>query len=262
VGLWLKGTKALPSNSLAVTVDDGYRDVFCNAYPIFRAHEIPVTIFLATDFLDRKCWLWVDRIEHAFRNTRLSKVRFSIPTGGSTEFCLDSTEDRQNAISAVKAAAKTMSNQQRISLLEYLPDLLKIDWPIELPEQYQPLKWDEVRQMSSHKIDFGAHTKTHPILSSLDGKQERLEEINGSKARIERELGKPVRHFSYPNGTWRDMEFETVDIVKKGGFCTAVVAQGGVNFRNADPYLLRRNTVEPTLPELFFGRYVTGFRRG
>src|SRR5688572_24324151 len=42
IGQCLKEGRPLPPNALAVTVDDGSRDFLINAYPIFRAHKIPV----------------------------------------------------------------------------------------------------------------------------------------------------------------------------------------------------------------------------
>src|SRR5260370_38623982 len=50
IGESLQTGKSLPHNSLAVTVDDGYRDFFLYAYPVFRNCQIPVTVFLVSDF--------------------------------------------------------------------------------------------------------------------------------------------------------------------------------------------------------------------
>lgn len=261
VGAWLRGEGRLAPNSLAVTVDDGYRDFYSTAYPVFTACRIPVTVFLATDFLDRKCWLWVDRIEYAFRLTRLRTVALVL-SGERKEFALDSGDQRYVATATVKSAAKKMTNEAKLALvLHDLPDLLQVTLPPEPPEEFAPLSWDEVRQMHADGIDFGAHTKTHPILSSLGSHSHLSEEILGSKRRIEDELGRTVLHFSYPNGTWPDLNSTVMDIVKSGGFETAVTAQGGVNFKKVDPFLLRRNTVESQSAEALFGRYATGFRR-
>jgi peptidoglycan/xylan/chitin deacetylase (PgdA/CDA1 family) len=261
VGAWLRGEERLAPNSLAVTVDDGYQDFYSTAYPVFAAHGIPVTIFLATDFLDRKCWLWVDRVEYAFQTTRLHRVELEL-CGEHNVFSLGSPEQRMAAIKVTKSAAKKMTNEAKLALVvEDLPELLEVTVPAEPPEDSAPLSWGEVREMSVDRIDFGAHTKTHPILSSVSSRSEVTEEILGSKQRIEEELQKPVLHFSYPNGTWPDLTSNTVEIVRHGDFDTAVTAQGGVNFRHADPFLLRRNTVESHTPELLFGRYATGFRR-
>ena len=58
----LETGRPLPPNSIAITVDDGYRDFFLHAYPVFLEYQIPATVFLVSDFLDEKLWLWWDQI--------------------------------------------------------------------------------------------------------------------------------------------------------------------------------------------------------
>ncbi|MCP4357287.1 MAG: polysaccharide deacetylase family protein [Chloroflexi bacterium] len=43
----------LPAKPIIITIDDGYRDNYTNAFPILKEFGFTATIFLATDFLDR-----------------------------------------------------------------------------------------------------------------------------------------------------------------------------------------------------------------
>jgi peptidoglycan/xylan/chitin deacetylase (PgdA/CDA1 family) len=61
------------------------------------------------------------------------------------------------------------------------------------------LRWREIRAMHKSGISFGAHTLTHPDLTTLTEARAR-EEIWESKARIEDALGAPVTCFAYPYG--------------------------------------------------------------
>jgi peptidoglycan/xylan/chitin deacetylase (PgdA/CDA1 family) len=258
---WLRNGDVLPHNALAVTVDDGYRDFYQNAFPVFSAYDIPITVFLATDFLDRGEWLWVDRVNYLCKHTRLQSA--IIPLGARTEreVHFHSRAQRSESSSLIRSAAKKMENGERRRLIELdLPRLLNVAVPPAATEDYEPMRWDEIRHMATRRIDFGAHTQSHPILSSVLDREMLANEIQGSQRRIEEQLDKPVLHFSYPNGTWDDITSGTVDIVKQA-FHTAVVAQGGINFVDDDPFLLRRNTVDPSSSELIFGRFATGFRR-
>ena len=251
---WLYDGRTLPPNALAVTVDDGHRDFFQVAYPVFRAHGIPVTMFLTTGFLDRRCWLWTDQVAYMFHQTRRRVVELPLPNA-TCRLPLDSAAERLLAVDIVKRAAKRMPHSERTKLvLKDLPNLLAVAIPAHPPSEYEPLTWDEVRQMSQNNTFFGAHTQTHPILSSLSSAAELRNEIRDSRSRIEGELGMPVPHFSYPNGTSTDIDLRTVEEVKAAGFRSAVIAEPGVNRRDTDPFLLHRIPLGPLTAPVRFGR--------
>lgn len=260
VGRWLREGSAMPSNVLVVTVDDGYRDFFSTAYPIFSAYHVPVTVFLATDFVDRKSWLWTDIVKYAFEHALEREFEWKSGSGEIIRFRLGSAEQRRTAALTVKEAAKKLPNQERLKLVQDLPGLLKTEFPMKPPEQYAPLHWDEVRTMARDGIEFGAHTKSHPILSRVSDETILREEIEGSKQRIEQELERPVLHFCYPNGHWEDFEARSVDLARSAGFQTAVTTSAGLVGSGDDPMLLRRIGVEPVLPELYFRECAAGFR--
>ncbi len=84
----LKTREPLPPNSVVVTVDDGHRDFFEIAYPVFSSHGIPVTVYVVTDFLDRQLWLWVDQVRYAFQHSNLRQVRIEVGDAEVRQFDL------------------------------------------------------------------------------------------------------------------------------------------------------------------------------
>ena len=50
----IKKKKKLPSYSVWVTFDDGYRDNFLNAYPILKRYWIPATFFVTTGYINKE----------------------------------------------------------------------------------------------------------------------------------------------------------------------------------------------------------------
>lgn len=50
---YIKLDKMPPSNTVAITIDDGYENNYTHAYPILKKYHIPVTIFIITDHVDR-----------------------------------------------------------------------------------------------------------------------------------------------------------------------------------------------------------------
>ena len=47
----------------AVTFDDGLADVYNVAYPLLKAHSIPFTVFVITDFLDKPGYLTTEQLK-------------------------------------------------------------------------------------------------------------------------------------------------------------------------------------------------------
>ncbi|MGH9968273.1 MAG: polysaccharide deacetylase family protein [Pyrinomonadaceae bacterium] len=258
---WLYSGKPLPENAVAVTVDDGYRDFLLYAYPVFREFDIPAMVYLVSDFLDGKVWLWWNRIEYAFQHTPLRANEIKLPLEG-IHVNLDTPEDRFQTGRRVAEAFTRVENSERMRLLSHIPKLLQVDPPVQPPSDLAPLRWSEVRELARNGVDFGCHTKTHPILSRIRDSSEQEDEIKGSKVRLEQELSKPIVHFCYPNGSLADFDEETLRIVDRLGLRTAVTTEPGMNSKRTHPFLLRRLPVDPSLSFDYFERLLSGaFRR-
>jgi peptidoglycan/xylan/chitin deacetylase (PgdA/CDA1 family) len=253
---YLRSGEPFPPNSLVVTVDDGYRDFFLRAYPVLRAWQIPATVYVVTDFLDGKDWLWVDKVEHAILNTRLRSLELDPAPGGSARFSLESAEQRRSAVDNVWALLKTEPQRMRLQGIEKLLGQLKVALQERPPAEREPLRWDEVRKMAADGIEFGAHTLTHPILPRIEDSDELFREVQGSKAALERELQTAIVHFCYPNGDW---DARTKEAVQRAGFQTAVTATPALNDPRQDPHLLNRIALAPDLPEFYFRERVAAF---
>jgi peptidoglycan/xylan/chitin deacetylase (PgdA/CDA1 family) len=260
VSEWLHSGRRLPPNALAVTVDDGYGDFEEAGFPVFADYAIPITVYLATDFLDGKSWLWFDRVIYAFRHAMRSDVSIEMPSGNVLYFKLESDAGRRASGQHLADLAVALSPADRGELISRLPRLLQVEMPEEPPLEYRPLRWDAVRAMAASGVEFGAHTKTHPILSALTNPEELREEIAGSKARVESELGGPVLHFCYPNGKMRDIGPNAAYAVRAAGMQTAVTAEPGLNQLYHDAYLLNRIGADPTDEEKYFARSVARAR--
>uniref|UniRef100_Q01VE9 Polysaccharide deacetylase n=1 Tax=Solibacter usitatus (strain Ellin6076) TaxID=234267 RepID=Q01VE9_SOLUE len=254
VAAWLSGGERLPDNALAITIDDGYRDFYQVAYPVFREYKIPATVYLVSGFLDRTLWLWVDQVRHAFLHA--PPQTYQADFVGAFE--LGSIESRKRAAHAVAEAAKKLPDPERLAFLLQLPRELRIDLPAVAPAEYEPMLWEEAREVAAGGIELGAHTCTHPILSRLTSAQQLAEEIAGSKRRIEAQLERAVDHFCYPNGSTEDFSAEAVAAVKAAQYRTSVTTESGLNYAAADRFRLLRIGVEPGLDQGYFQRCAAG----
>lgn len=51
------------SDSIVLTFDDGYSDIYSNVYPLLKKLNIPFTIFITKDFIDKENYLTLDNIK-------------------------------------------------------------------------------------------------------------------------------------------------------------------------------------------------------
>ncbi|MBO7747979.1 polysaccharide deacetylase family protein [Paenibacillus sp. MWE-103] len=98
------------------------------------------------------------------------------------------------------------------------------------------VSWDEVKALRSAGWDIMAHTRTHPFLPLHTASVQR-DEIAGSKAAIERELGTEVTAIAYPYGLRSE---ETMRLVKQSGYAYAFTFDDGWTDPGQNPYLLKR----------------------
>jgi peptidoglycan/xylan/chitin deacetylase (PgdA/CDA1 family) len=66
-------------------------------------------------------------------------------------------------------------------------------------DELLPLAWSQLRDLADDGWEIGSHTRTHPRLTTLDDDRLR-EELAGSRAACERQLGRPCRSIAYPYG--------------------------------------------------------------
>jgi peptidoglycan/xylan/chitin deacetylase (PgdA/CDA1 family) len=232
----INGTN-LPKNTASITIDDGYSDVYHIAFPILKKFQIPATVFLATDFIEHKFWLWSNKLEYILRNGRIGK--FSMVLDKKYDFDVSSFEGWHAAQLKIYNYGRTLSVAHKNQLLEDLAQTLSVEVPDKVAGDFQPISWDQVREMQQEGIDFGSHTSSHEILSQLSS-HDIEREIRDSKHLIEQNLDRQITTFCYPNGTIEDYTEETISLLKIHGYHGAVTTLGGLNFKGTDRFQLKR----------------------
>jgi peptidoglycan/xylan/chitin deacetylase (PgdA/CDA1 family) len=132
------------------------------------------------------------------------------------------------------------------------------DWPGQ-PGWVKPqplMDWTEIRELAAQGISFGAHTRSHCVLTKVGSKQAE-QEIRLSRRDIEERLPTTVTHFCYPYGAWNAAVRICVAQHYEGACSTAA----GVVAAGADPYALPRVDVHYLRkPALFRSMFTKKFR--
>lgn len=81
-----------------------------------------------------------------------------------------------------------------------------------------PLGWDELRTLRDDGWEIASHTRTHARLITL-GDAELREELEGSRARLEAELGEPCRTLAYPYGEADERVIEAARVAGYDAAC-------------------------------------------
>lgn len=224
----------LPPSALAITFDDGYADNLAVAAPILHRLRVPATVFIATGYLDRG-WMFNDGVIEAIRATKLDRLDLS-PLGLGVH-SLASVSDRCAAINRIIGTIKYHPGAERAERAQGVLRAAGVAAPAPLM-----LRRDSVRSLLDFGLDVGAHTVTHPILTTTSA-ADAWHEIHESKADLEQLTGRPVELFAYPNGTpGTDYSSEHVRMVRELGFIAAVTTAPGVASRASDPMQLPRFT--------------------
>ena len=207
---------------VALTFDDGYRDNVEHAWPVLAKHGAPWTLFITPGFADRTARLWWLELEEALR--ALPALALSLPDGPFTARTASDSQ-KQRAFDRLYWRLRQQPEATLLSAISDLTAQAGID-PVALVER-ECLPWETLRALAgAPAVTIGAHTLTHPMLAKHDETFARAE-ISDSGARLEAELGIPIRHFAYPVGDPTSAGPREFALAKAAGFASAVTTRPG-----------------------------------
>jgi GT2 family glycosyltransferase/peptidoglycan/xylan/chitin deacetylase (PgdA/CDA1 family) len=132
----------------------------------------------------------------------------------------------------------------------------KNDWTTEGAVAGRPLlSIEEVERLRGKWIAIGAHTRTHPPLTEVEGDRHDAE-IGGSGGDLEAVLGQPVKTFAYPYGKF---DPDVVTAAASAGFDAACTVESRLARLGDDPLEIPRveirgsDTLRTFLRKLWLG---------
>jgi peptidoglycan/xylan/chitin deacetylase (PgdA/CDA1 family) len=221
----------------AITFDDGYAEIFEVAFPILRRRGVPATVFLVSQFIDKRRPLWNDRLD-AYLEAGASS---GLAAGGALlkRAALDAPREDRDLYLQLRDWLAALTDDAREAALD--------DVGAPAPAVCEPLDWPKIETMRRSGIDFGAHSEAHPSLVAVDSAT-LSQEVRGSAASLAAHTGKLPALFAYPFG---EVDWRVRQVVRNAGFSGAVGVQPGLVRATTDPFqlprLLMTDTSEPWL---------------
>jgi peptidoglycan/xylan/chitin deacetylase (PgdA/CDA1 family) len=163
--------------------------------------------------------------------------------------------DRSNAIDLVFALVKDRQPFDIGRLLEELSAAAGVPWTPEMDHAFAErliMNWDQVRALRRAGMGVQSHTRTHRVLETLLPDELR-DELSGSRADLERELGEPVRALAYPVGKPLATSSPIRAALKSAGYELGFSNGTGPTplWGKLDPFDIRRQTIGRNLPESY-----------
>jgi len=230
-----QGRRPGTRGEVALTFDDGLGNHFVRAWPVLQRLGLPASFFVCPGLIDGRRWIWN-------QEARARLKRMAPAARG--EFAHAQMRMRTDAIEPLVQRMKelALADRERIeaALRACTPDFEPT--PQE-HEHYDPITWEQVRQLDPSLITIGSHTLSHPILPTI-GDDALEHEVNESRRVLEERLGRPVELFCYPNGSHDERVYAHVS----RSYRAAITTNYGLVRPSSDLHRLMRIPAAANLP--------------
>jgi peptidoglycan/xylan/chitin deacetylase (PgdA/CDA1 family) len=205
------------------TFADGYRDAIEHAYPVFKRHNVPFAVYVPTDYADGRGDLWWLALEQVIVTLPAVNVKID---GVPRRLSCVTPHEKDAAYATLYRWLRSIGEADARAFVQELCADIGFD-PAALCAETM-LSWPEIRTLAADPlVTIGAHTRRHYALAKLSYAEAHAE-MEESVRRIERETGKPCRHFSFPYGDAQSVGPREFAIARELGLKTAVTGRKGL----------------------------------
>lgn len=267
----------IPNRAVAITFDDGYADNLYNAKPLLERYQIPATVFVVTGQIEQAREFWWDELERLLLQpgklpeTLSLEINSTMHTWQLDKAAVYSQEDYQrdhdrrawqaepgsrlHLYYMVWQGLQSLAEPERLKVLDEISAWANVEATVR--PTHRSLRAEEICALSEGEwIEVGAHTVTHPYLSSHSVPFQQ-NEIQHSRASLEKILSCPVTSFAYPFGNYTE---ETVSLVQAAGFSRACSTIEEPVWQQSDDFQLPRFEVQDWNGAEFEQRFLRWFR--
>jgi peptidoglycan/xylan/chitin deacetylase (PgdA/CDA1 family) len=240
----LAGARRARRDVVALTFDDGYRDVYLRALPVLRALGLPATVFVPTGYIGSPQPLLHDRLHALLVHARAAR-RDLAAAPGPRLLCpalahagaLLHAHGRRGPAVALDALIDSLPAQALARVADAVEDLVGGSPPLD--EGARVMSAAELRACVEGGVDLGAHTIDHVVLTREPPARVRRE-LRRPREELEAIASRPCLSFAYCNGLWSP---PVVEALREAGYAVAVTTCDRPNRPGQEPLLLGRKVL-------------------
>lgn len=219
---------------IVFTMDDGYLDNYTTAFPVFSKYNIPFTIFIATDFPNRNCFLWWYILgDMILKND-------CIKTSDGTVFECSDLDSKNQTFEKLRLRVLCLNQNDLVAEFKKLFNAAVPDLRI-LNEKYC-MSWENVEAVYKNPlVTIGTHTAHHCNLRALATESDVIREIHSGVYELQNHLAGYVPSvFAYPFGSPLEIGRREIGAVEKMGFQNAFLGYGRGVKSSSDMFAIPR----------------------
>ncbi|WP_061298768.1 polysaccharide deacetylase family protein [Leptospira borgpetersenii] len=231
--------KDYPSNSVAVTFDDGFRNNYTVAAPILEEFNIPATFYITSGIVNTDIMLWVDQLEDCLN--LCNKPSIKVDLDKSTTFSLEGFENKEKTLIEIKKYCKSVSSVRKDEIVKQVIYETEVLPSVSHSKNYEKIDWEQLKDLSKNPLFIiGGHSMYHNILTSFDSEEKLNLDICLSIDLLRYNLGFNLTHYAYPEGQYSHYNENVVRILKEKGIICSPSAVHGTNNKDVDLFSLKR----------------------
>jgi peptidoglycan/xylan/chitin deacetylase (PgdA/CDA1 family) len=240
----------LPHCGTVITMDDGWRGVHTVGLPIINDLQIPVTVYVATYYVENPIPVYTVTLSYLFWRSTLRRVR--LPRGLGT---FDLNSEGEAAEEAAQKFGASLPPAKRLVFLRESAQALGVSFDeIEKQQLFRVMDEDQLRQLADAGVDIQLHSHTHdwPLHDRATVEAEVVE----NRKFLGRIVSHPLIHFCYPSGVYGLHQGEWLAAL---GVKSATTIEPGLNYADTPRFALRRIVDGGRVSDIEFAAEVSGF---
>jgi len=245
------------TNSVVITIDDGWLSTAAVMAPILKQKGIPSTLYACSYYMDSQTQVFNVAVDYVLWKSKLQEIDLNrVDTSLKGLFQLDTIESRAQATSHLWEFANSLDTaDSREALLSTICDIANVDYSdIVDQKQFFYMTQQQASELEASGMDVQLHTHRHVFPKHAMSAAKK--EIDDNRESLSFAPNDRLVHFCFPSG---DYCKEQLPWLNQMDIVSATTTQRGMVAINDDPFELNRYLDSEDISDIEFEAELSGF---